>query len=130
MQTSAPLSIGNNRIVRHRHQCLRKSLRADFFADPVLLCNDLGTGNGPNVMGSAIERSGHASMSVKEAVRVAQSNNFMGLVCNSRLLVSDVASDTNELERVDHQLTPISENGSLINRFYQSRRVSTPYRYF
>ena len=69
-------------------------------------------------------------MSVKEAVRVAQSNNFMGLVCNSRLLVSDVASDTNELERVDHQLTPISENGSLVNRIYQSRRVSTPYGYF
>lgn len=27
-------------------------------------------------------------MSIKEAVRIAQSNNFMGLVCNSRLLVS------------------------------------------
>lgn len=27
-------------------------------------------------------------MSVKEAVRIAQSNNFMGLVCSSRLLVS------------------------------------------
>ena len=26
-------------------------------------------------------------MSVKEAVRIAQSNNFMGLVCSSRLLV-------------------------------------------
>lgn len=26
-------------------------------------------------------------MSVKEAVRVAQSNNFMGLICSSRLLV-------------------------------------------
>ena len=101
-----------------------------FPADPVLLCNDLGTGNGPNIMGSAIERSGHASMSVKEAVRVAQSNNFMGLVCNSRLLVSDVASDTKEPERVHHQLTTILENGSFINRIYQSRRASTYHGYF
>lgn len=26
-------------------------------------------------------------MSIKEAVKIAQSNNFMGLVCSSRLLV-------------------------------------------
>lgn len=31
---------------------------------------------------------GRASFSVKEAVRIAQSNNLMGLVCTSRLLVS------------------------------------------
>ena len=68
-------------------------------------------------------------MSVKEAVRVAQSNNFMGLVCNSRLLVSDVALDTKHFERHHHQLIPVPENGSLINRIYQSRRVSTPYGY-
>lgn len=29
---------------------------------------------------------GRASTSIKEAVRIAQSNNFMGLVCTSRLL--------------------------------------------
>lgn len=27
------------------------------------------------------------AISVKEAVRIAQSNNFMGLICNARLLV-------------------------------------------
>ena len=31
--------------------------------------------------------SGHNSFSIKEAVRIAQSNNFMGLMCTSRLLV-------------------------------------------
>lgn len=61
--------------------------------DPVLLCNDLGTKReapanaGNNSTGATILSSGHHSMSVKEAVRIAQSNNFMGLVCSSRLLV-------------------------------------------
>ena len=61
--------------------------------DPVLLCNDLGAkreaaGPSANIPGAVISSSGHHSMSVKEAVQIAQSNNFMGLVCNSRLLVS------------------------------------------
>lgn len=81
-------------------------------------------------MGSAIERSGRASMSLKEAVRVAQSNNFMGLICSSRLLVSDAVADTTEVGRVPHQLTPISENGSFIDRIYQSRRFGAPHGYF
>lgn len=61
--------------------------------DPVLLHNDLGAKREapePGVTpGSVIASNGHHSMSVKEAVRIAQSNNFMGLVCNSRLLVSN-----------------------------------------
>ncbi|CAL8581836.1 phosphate system positive regulatory protein pho81 [Xanthoria parietina] len=52
---------------------------------PVLLCNNLGSedpatsprGNGDN------DRN---SFSVKEAVRTAQSNNLMGLICRSRLV--------------------------------------------
>ena len=56
--------------------------------DPVLLCNDLGTKRDPSHSGTVIQSSGHSSMSVKEAVRIAQSNNFMGLVCSSHLLVS------------------------------------------
>lgn len=56
--------------------------------DPVLLCNDLGTKRDPKNPGAVVKSNGHGSISVKEAVRVAQSNNFMGLVCNSRLLVS------------------------------------------
>ena len=65
-----------------------------LLPDPVLLCDDLGTKReaaanaGNDLAGGAIIRSsGHHSMSVKEAVRIAQSNNFMGLVCSSRLLV-------------------------------------------
>lgn len=55
--------------------------------DPVLLCNDLGTKRDPTNPGAVVKSNGHGSISVKEAVRVAKSNNFMGLVCNSRLLV-------------------------------------------
>ncbi|RBA11368.1 ankyrin repeat protein nuc-2, partial [Fusarium proliferatum] len=46
---------------------------------PVFLCNDLGREetSGP---------SGRRSTSIKEVVRIAQSNNFMGLICYSRLL--------------------------------------------
>ncbi|KAL9016963.1 MAG: hypothetical protein Q9185_005702 [Variospora sp. 1 TL-2023] len=52
---------------------------------PVLLCNDLGTVRSST--SSPLPCSdGHNSISVKEAVRIAQSNNFMGLVCSSRLL--------------------------------------------
>lgn len=58
--------------------------------DPVLLCNDLGqirdlaqnVGSMPHV-----DSSGRASMSIKESARIAQSNNFMGLICRSNLLV-------------------------------------------
>ena len=65
-----------------------------MLEDPVLLCNDLGANHEakevaadhPNAL---VASSGNHSMSVKEAVRVAQSNNFMGLVCSSRLLVSE-----------------------------------------
>ena len=68
-------------------------LAADTWADPVLLCNDLGAkreadDHHNNPFTAMVASSGHHSMSVKEAVRIAQSNNFMGLVCSSRLLVS------------------------------------------
>ncbi|PSK34424.1 Glycerophosphodiester phosphodiesterase GDE1 [Elsinoe australis] len=54
---------------------------------PVLLCNDLGV-EAPTNKGSenGIYSEGRAAMSVKEAVKVAQGNNFMGLVCSARLL--------------------------------------------
>ena len=66
---------------------------ANESLDPVLLCNDLGVKReaaraGAIGPGAIVPSSGHHSMSVKEAVRIAQSNNFMGLVCSSRLLVS------------------------------------------
>jgi len=53
----------------------------------VLLCNDLGI---EQAMSEEAEwplySSGRTTTSVKEAVRIAQSNNFMGLMCSSRLL--------------------------------------------
>ena len=64
----------------------------DSSSDPVLLCNDLGAKRDfaklTDDSGPTIESSGHQSISVKEAVRIAQSNNFVGLVCSSSILVS------------------------------------------
>ena len=69
---------------------------------PVFLCNDLGrehediitgtaavaaTTDAPSAAGGAAQSSGHRTSSIKEMVRTAQSNNLMGLICSSRLLV-------------------------------------------
>ena len=65
------------------------AVQTDNDEDPVLLCNDLGArGDLLTPSTATVDISGRSSMSVKEAVRVAQSNNFMGLICSSRLLVS------------------------------------------
>ncbi len=64
--------------------------RTDFIADPTLLCNELGVAptatdyrrRTPPMVSSC----GRAATSIKEAVRIAQSNSFMGLICTSRLL--------------------------------------------
>ncbi|KAF5672435.1 ankyrin repeat nuc-2 [Fusarium heterosporum] len=52
---------------------------------PVFLCNDLGREETSGANGPALN-SGRRSASIKEVVRIAQSNNFMGLICYSRLL--------------------------------------------
>lgn len=63
---------------------------ANIVTDPVLLCNELGATS--SLVGSrqpvsdAVFNCGRTDMSIKEAVRNAQSNNFMGLICSSRLL--------------------------------------------
>lgn len=58
---------------------------------PVFLCNDLG--RLPDTSTSIeIKSSGRRTTSIKEAVRIAQNNNFMGLICSSRLLVSFIPS--------------------------------------
>lgn len=54
---------------------------------PVFLCNDLGREDTFASTG-VVHSSGRRSASLKEVVRIAQSNNFMGLICFSRLLVS------------------------------------------
>lgn len=58
---------------------------------PVFLCNDLGREEGlmaPPPRIAAAANHGRRTSSIKEVVRTAQSNNFMGLVVSSRLLVS------------------------------------------
>lgn len=60
----------------------------------MLLRNDLGHDVELNLTkGPQVHRAAQNSMSVKEAVRIAQGNNFMGLVCNLRLLVSTARPD-------------------------------------
>ena len=58
--------------------------------DPVLLCNELGVAPDTHEQSrpspQMINNSGRTAMSIKESVRIAQSNNFMGLICSSRLL--------------------------------------------
>jgi CDK inhibitor PHO81 len=60
------------------------------LSDPILLCNELGADSSQSPSGSthSIQSSGRTTISVKEAVQIAQDNNFMGLICSSRLLVS------------------------------------------
>lgn len=96
-----------------------------MIADPVLMCNNLGA---PPLLRQPNEDSiisdGRSSTSLKEAVRIAQNNNFMGLVCCSRILdavpalveaikvaglvlVSDASSETNtSLRRVASPSSP------------------------
>ncbi|KAH8730038.1 hypothetical protein GQ44DRAFT_607685 [Phaeosphaeriaceae sp. PMI808] len=55
---------------------------------PVLLCNELGANTMQSPSGSThvVQSSGRTTISVKEAVQIARDNNFMGLICSSRLL--------------------------------------------
>ncbi|KXL42198.1 MAG: hypothetical protein FE78DRAFT_500063 [Acidomyces sp. 'richmondensis'] len=72
---------------------------------PVLFCNELGIAAmppyvsnpdskilpsplvpSPSGSSAMVSSCGRTSISIKESVRIAQSNNFMGLICNSRLL--------------------------------------------
>jgi CDK inhibitor PHO81 len=58
------------------------------LADPVFLCNELGADSAQSPSGRThtIQSSGRTTISVKEAVQIARDNNFMGLICSSRLL--------------------------------------------
>ena len=53
---------------------------------PVLLCNDLGNPKYPINTRGRHEEILRASLSIKESTRLAQSNNLMGLTCQSRIL--------------------------------------------
>ena len=82
------------------------------------MCNDLGaaikeTSSGAIHASNEMSQMGRSTMSIKEAVRIARSNNFLGLICRSELLdtvpslvdaiknaglvlISDAASKDNE----------------------------------
>jgi CDK inhibitor PHO81 len=72
---------------RHVHAAMH---RLTHYIDPVLLCNELGADTTQSPSGSThvVRSSGRTTISVKEAVQIARDNNFMGLICSSRLLVS------------------------------------------
>ncbi|KAH8197635.1 hypothetical protein TruAng_008219 [Truncatella angustata] len=54
---------------------------------PVFLCNDLGKADDlSGIQNGYMQSSGRRTSSIKEVVRIAQNNNFMGLVCSARLL--------------------------------------------
>jgi CDK inhibitor PHO81 len=60
---------------------------------PVFLCNDLGKADDlSGIQNGYMQSSGRRTSSIKEVVRIAQNNNFMGLVCSARLLVSQIVS--------------------------------------
>lgn len=76
---------------------------------PVFLCNDLGREDvsmAPPQMIAAAANHGRRSSSIKEVVRTAQNNNFMGLLITSRLLVSVVA-DRNPFHLASHPHLPL-----------------------
>src|SRR6478735_9638497 len=80
---SARSLTGNSRIVCTGIRSFKCGTNACI--DPVLLCNELGAGSAEN--GShTVESSGRTQISVKDAVQIARDNNFMGLICSSRLL--------------------------------------------
>lgn len=65
----------------------------DDVVDPVLLCNDIGGKDNFHMHPTSQMETPSLDMepgtlSIKESVRIAQSNNFMGMICNARLLVS------------------------------------------
>jgi CDK inhibitor PHO81 len=66
---------------------------------PVFLCNDLGR-EGEIDSTLSTQSSGQRTTSIKEAVRIAQNNNFMGLICCSRLLVGRSVMSTSNKNRV------------------------------
>ncbi|KAK3304257.1 uncharacterized protein B0T15DRAFT_234177 [Chaetomium strumarium] len=53
---------------------------------PVFLCNDLGRQPSQEGQDCGVGGAQHPASSIKDAVRTAQSNNFMGLICCERLL--------------------------------------------
>ncbi len=67
-----------------------------------------------------VSSCGRAATSIKEAVRIAQSNNFMGLICTSRLLelVPALVSSIKEAGLVlisDYSHDPVLTNPGLLD---------------
>ncbi|CAK7567734.1 MAG: phosphate system positive regulatory protein pho81 [Sporothrix epigloea] len=94
---------------------------------PVFLCNDLGREDDSTVASAVLNgvwSTGRRTASVKEVVRTAQNNNFMGLVCSSRLLdmvpalVGAIKSQGLALV-IDRSDEPIQDPSSLADPFPQ-----------
>ena len=102
----------------------------DAYLDPVFLCNELGADSAQSPSGRThtIQSSGRTTISVKEAVQIARDNNFMGLICSSRLL--DLAPaliesiKTAGLVLVSDITDSVADNGGL--QIAQPRRQTTP----
>ncbi|KZM25074.1 aspartic-type endopeptidase [Ascochyta rabiei] len=100
---------------------------------PVFLCNELGADSAQSPSGRThtIQSSGRTTISVKEAVQIARDNNFMGLICSSRLL--DLAPaliesiKTAGLVLVSDITDSVVDNGTAGNlHVAQPRRHKTP----
>ena len=74
----------------------------------------------PHSNAKMVSSCGRTDMSVKESVRIAQANNFMGLVCTSRLLelVPALIGSVKEAGLVliaDHSYDPKQRHPSVLN---------------
>ena len=68
---------------------MKRAFSLTLPTDPVLLRNNLGSDVGIGASGTSESSNNvRSSISIKQAVSIARENNFMGLVCNLRLLVS------------------------------------------
>lgn len=102
-----------------------------MILDPVLLCDDLGQSGGfAKDSKPSVKFSGRRSMSIKEAARIAQGNNLMGLMCRSNLLVSQ--TPYNNDPRMNHTTiltTHPLERNALPRRIDKRTRPSPSHRH-
>ena len=82
-----------------------KSIELIYWPDPVLLSNDLlEPKNTRSTVGyqESLFKQSACSMSIKESARMAQTNNFMGLMVQSRVLVSKICTSLASLSTNRH----------------------------
>jgi hypothetical protein len=100
--------------------------RLTVHLDPILLCNELGadTLQAPSGPTHVVRSSGRTTTSVKEAVQIARDNNFMGLICSSRLLVSTTSlSRSRPPDLFSSPISPILPRMAVASRNPQSHSL-------